>query len=174
MQFMWEVWDKLSGYIVHYGMPLIYALLIFVIGKRIAKVLCSLFEMTMKKARVDATLAVFAKNIVYYTVLLFVFIIALDKIGIDTNSFVALLGAAGLAIGFALQGSLANCAAGVMIIIFQNFLVGDTIEAAGAQGVVVEIQVFNTILSTPDNKRIIIPNAKITSDKIIVTPKMPD
>ena len=87
--------------------------------------------------------------------------------GIETNSFVALVGAAGLAIGFALQGSLANFAAGVMIILFQPFEVGDTIEVGGSKGVVEEIQMFNTLLIVED-RRIIIPNAKITSDKVIV------
>ena len=168
MQVLWEIWDKISGYVIQYGMSIIYALLIFFIGKKLAKVLASLFEMAMGKAKIDKTLTSFAKNIVYYVIMLFVCIAALNKIGIDTNSFVAMLGAAGLAIGFALQGSLANFAAGVMIIVFQFFKVGDTIETAGIVGVVEEIQTFNTILSAPDNKRVIIPNAKITSDKVVV------
>ncbi|MFA6075528.1 MAG: mechanosensitive ion channel domain-containing protein [Negativicutes bacterium] len=171
MQIVWEIWNKLPDYVVQFGVPIVYALLIFVIGKRVAKFLCSLVEMALKKAKVDETLAAFAKNIAYYIVMLFVCIAALNKIGIDTNSFVALLGAAGLAIGFALQGSLANFAAGVMIILFQTFRVGDTIETTGVQGVVHEIQMFNTILDAPDGKRIIIPNAKITSDKVIVSIK---
>ena len=168
---MQGIWDKISGYVIQYGVIFITAILIFVIGKWVARLLSKIVEKTLEKAKVHKTLASFTKNIVYYVILLFVAIAALNKVGIETNSFVALVGAAGLAVGFALQGSLANFAAGVMIILFQPFEVGDTIEAGGAQGVVEEIQMFNTILSAPDNKRIIIPNAKVTSDKVVIFPK---
>ena len=168
---MQGIWDKISGYVIQYGVAFITAILIFVIGKWAARLLSKIVEKTMEKTKVHKTLASFTKNIVYYVILLFVAIAALNKVGIETNSFVALIGAAGLAVGFALQGSLANFAAGVMIILFQPFEVGDTIEAGGAQGVVEEIQMFNTILSASDNKRIIIPNAKITSDKVVIFPK---
>jgi small conductance mechanosensitive channel len=160
-------WDKIAPYIIKYGLSLMMAILIFVIGKWVARVLSKMVEKAMEKARVHKTLASFTKNIIYYVILIFVAIAALNKIGIETNSFVALVGAAGLAVGFALQGSLANFAAGVMIILFQPFEIGDTIEAGGATGVVKEIQMFNIVLSAED-KRIIIPNAKITSDKVIV------
>jgi len=119
----------------------------------------------MEKGKVHKSLASFTKNIVYFIILIFVAIAALNKLGIETNSFVALVGAAGLAVGFALQGSLANFAAGVMIILFQPFEVGDTIETAGSNRKVEEIQMFNTVLLVED-KRIIVPNAKITSDKV--------
>jgi len=122
----------------------------------------------MAKTKVDATLTSFAKQMVYYAILVFVIIAALGKLGVQTNSFVAVIGAAGLAVGFALQGTLSNFAAGVMIILFETFKVGDTIETAGANGKVQEIQIFNTILQSADNKKIIIPNSKITGDKIIV------
>ncbi len=168
---MQGIWDKASGYVIQYGVTFITAILIFVIGKWVARVLSKIVEKAMEKGKVHKTLASFTKNIVYYVILIFVAIAALNKVGIETNSFVALVGAAGLAVGFALQGSLANFAAGVMIILFQPFEVGDTIEAGGASGVVEEIQMFNTILSTLDNKRIIIPNAKITSDKVVIFQK---
>ncbi|MCX5700005.1 MAG: mechanosensitive ion channel [Candidatus Omnitrophica bacterium] len=168
---MQGVWDKISPYVIQYGVPFVTAILIFVIGKWAAKLLSRVVEKTLEKAKVHKTLASFTKNIVYYVILIFVAIAALNKVGIETNSFVALVGAAGLAVGFALQGSLANFAAGVMIILFQPFEVGDTIEAGGAIGVVEEIQMFNTILSASDNKRVIIPNAKITSDKVVVHQK---
>ncbi|PIU40955.1 MAG: hypothetical protein COS99_07775 [Candidatus Omnitrophica bacterium CG07_land_8_20_14_0_80_42_15] len=163
--------DKFYGYVIQYGLSLIAAILIFVIGKWVAKLIAALCERAMEKAKVNKTLASFAKNIVYFGILIFVIIAALGKLGIETNSFVAIIGAAGLAVGFALQGSLANFAAGVMIILFQPFALGDVIEAAGASGTVQEIQIFNTILVTPDKKRVIIPNAKLTSDKITINPK---
>ena len=93
-------------------------------------------------------------------------IAALNRLGIQTTSLIAIIGAAGLAVGLALQGSLANFAAGIMLILFKPFKVGDVIEAGGALGVVTEIQIFNTILNTPDNKRVIIPNNKVTGDNI--------
>jgi small conductance mechanosensitive channel len=165
---MQQTLDKLYGYIVQYGLSFLAAILIFVIGKWAAKLISQLIEKAMSKTKVDATLASFTKNMAYYAILIFVIIAALGQVGIQTNSFVALIGAAGLAVGFALQGTLANFAAGVMIILFETFKAGETIEAAGAMGKVKEIQIFNTILESPDNKRIIIPNSKITGDKIIV------
>jgi len=164
---MQEMWNKALPYLIQYGVNFITAVLIFVIGKWVARLLSRVIEQAMEKGKMHKTLASFTKNIVYYVILIFVAIAALNKIGIETNSFVALVGAAGLAVGFALQGSLANFAAGVMIILFQPFEVGDMIEVAGSTGRVEEIQMFNTILSV-ENKRVIIPNAKITSDKLTV------
>jgi len=165
---MQQTWDKISGYIIQYGLSFLAAIAIFVIGKWVARLVAAISEKAMGKSRVNKTLASFAKNIIFYGLLIFVAIAALNQLGIQTNSFVALIGAAGLAVGLALQGSLANFAAGVMIILFQPFEVGDTIEAGGALGTVEEIQIFSTIISAPDNKRIIVPNAKITGDKITV------
>lgn len=161
-------WDKALAYLIQYGMNFVYAVLIFLIGKWAARLASNMSGVAMTRAKLNETLASFAKNIVYYTILIFVVIAALNKVGIETTSFVALIGAAGLAVGLALQGTLANFAAGVMIILFQPFKVSDEIEAGGAVGVVKEIQIFSTILETKDNKKIIVPNAKITSDKIII------
>ena len=169
---MQGIWDKISEYAIKYGIAFITAVLIFVIGKWVARLVSNLIEKAVDRARIHKTLGSFTKNIVYYVILIFVAIAALNKLGIETNSFVALVGAAGLAVGFALQGSLANFAAGVMIILFQPFEVGDKIETSGALGIVAEIQMFNTII-TVDDKRIIIPNAKITSDKVTVFLKKP-
>jgi small conductance mechanosensitive channel len=166
-----EKWEKILGYVVQYGINVIAALLIFLIGKWVAGMLARLFENMMMKSKVNKTLASFAKNIVYFGILIFVAIAALNKLGVETNSFVAIIGAAGLAVGLALQGSLANFAAGVMIILFQPFEVGDTIEAGGAAGTVDEIQVFSTVIIAADKKRVIVPNAKITSDKITIHPR---
>jgi small conductance mechanosensitive channel len=165
---MQNIWDKVVGYFMQYGLSFVYALLIFIIGKWAARVVSKISGVTMAKAKLNETLASFLKNIIYYILLIFVCIAALNKLGIETTSFVALIGAAGLAVGLALQGSLANFAAGVMLILFQPFKVGNEVEAGGASGIVQEIQIFSTIMKTNDNKTIIIPNAKITSDKIII------
>lgn len=166
-----EKWDKFIGYVVQFGINLLAAVAIFVIGKWVAGILSRAFEKAMMKSRVSETLASFAKNLINYGILIFVAIAALNKLGVETNSFVAIIGAAGLAVGFALQGSLANFAAGVMIILFQPFGVGDTIEAGGAAGVVKEIQIFSTVIHSADNKRVIVPNSKITGDKITINSK---
>jgi small conductance mechanosensitive channel len=158
-------------YLVPYSLSLISAVIIFVAGKWIAKVMSKISGKALEKAKVNLSLASFTKNVVYFGILTFVLIAALNKIGIQTNPFVALIGAAGLAIGLALQGSLANFAAGVMIIFFQPFNVGDDIEAGGAKGVVKEIQIFHTLIISPENYRVIVPNSKITADKITIIPK---
>lgn len=120
----------------------------------------------MERRNVDALLASFTSNIAYVALVAFVIIAALSQLGIQTTSFVAIIGAAGLAIGLALQGSLANFASGVMIIAFRPFKVGDFIEAAGVSGVVEGIQIFSTQMRTGDNKAIIIPNSGITGGNI--------
>jgi len=160
--------QKFLVFAMPFLMKIVYALLILIIGKWAAKIISKIVEKTLMRSKVNKTLATFTKNIAYYGLLIFVVIAALSKIGVETTSFIALIGAAGLAVGLALQGSLANFAAGVMIVIFQPFGVGDVVEVGGASGIVEEIQIFNTIIMAPDNKRIIVPNAKITSDKIIV------
>jgi small conductance mechanosensitive channel len=120
----------------------------------------------MTKNKLDTTIVGFAKNLLYISLLTFIVLAALGQLGIQTTSFMAVLGAAGLAVGLALQGSLANFAAGVLMIIFRPFSVGDFIEGAGVAGTVEEIQIFTTRLNTPDNKVIIVPNAKLTADNI--------
>lgn len=164
---MQEVLEKMYPYIIQYGISFLSAILIFVIGKWVARLVSKLIEKTMAHSKIEKTLVSFTKNMAYYVILIFVVIAALSKVGVQTSSFVALIGAAGLAVGLALQGSLANFAAGVMIIMFEPFKAGNTIEAGGATGVVDEIQIFNTVLHA-DNKKIILPNSKITSDKIVV------
>src|SRR5512136_1599877 len=165
---MQQTWDKIAPFVIQYGLAFVTAILIFVIGKWVAKVIAKFAETAMEKAKVHKTLASFARSIIYYGILIFVALAALNKLGVETNSFIAIIGAAGLAVGLALQGSLANFAAGVMIVIFQPFGVGDLIEAGGVVATVDEIQIFNTIMTTQDNKKVIMPNSKITSDKIII------
>ena len=120
----------------------------------------------MRQGKVDEILVSFTSSVVYVAVVAFVVIAALGQLGVQTASFIAVIGAAGLAIGLALQGSLANFAAGVLMVIFKPFKVGDYIEAAGTAGVVEAIGIFTSTLKTPDNKMIIIPNAKLTADNI--------
>jgi small conductance mechanosensitive channel len=163
-----NILDRGIAYVVQYGLSFVYAILIFIIGKWAANLVSKIAGATMHKAKLNETLTSFLKNIIYYVLLIFVVIAALNKLGIETTSFVAIIGAAGLAVGLALQGSLANFAAGVMLILFQPFKVGEEVEAGGASGVVKEIQIFSTIMETNDKKKIIVPNAKITSDKIII------
>jgi len=168
---MQNILDKAIDYFMKYGLNFVYAILIVIIGKWVARLVSKITGATMHKAKINETLTSFLKNIIYYVLLIFVCIAALNKIGIETTSFVAILGAAGLAVGLALQGSLANFAAGVMLILFQPFKVGDEVEAGGASGLVKEIQIFSTIMEANDKKTIIVPNAKITADKITIHKK---
>ncbi len=164
---MEEILSKLYEYLMTYGLSFLAAILIFVIGKWIARIVSKVIEKVMLKANVEQTLASFTKNIIYFLLLIFVIIAALNKLGVQTTSFIAIIGAAGLAVGLALQGSLANFAAGVMLILFKPFKAGDFIEAGGATGVVSEVQIFNTVLATPDNRKVVIPNSKVTGDNIV-------
>lgn len=150
-----------------FGIKLITALIIFVIGRWVARWLAGLVQKGMAKAGTDSTLGGFLRNIVYIGLLTFVVLAAVAQLGVQTTSFIAVLGAAGFAVGLALQGSLANFAAGVLIIVFRPFKVGDFVEAAGIAGVVEAIQIFTTTLRTGDNKTIVVPNGQITSGTIV-------
>ena len=159
-------WTHFYQLAADFGIRLVAALAIFIIGRWVARWLSRLLEKGMQKAGTDHTLIVFLRNIVYVGLLIFVIIAAIGQLGVQTTSFLAVLGAAGLAVGLALQGSLANFAAGVLIIIFRPFKVGDFIEAGGIAGVVKAISIFTTTLHTPDNKVIIVPNAQVNSGTI--------
>lgn len=161
-----ETIQKISDFALIYGFKLIAAILIFVIGKWAAKAVSSFLEKMMEKANVEKTLATFVRNIIYVALMVFVIIAALNQLGVQTTSFVAIIGAAGLAVGLALQGSLANFAAGVLIILFKPFQVGDFIIAGGTMGTVAEIHIFTTTLNGPDNRKEIIPNAQVTGGNI--------
>lgn len=143
------------------------ALFIYLIGVRIANMASKWALSAAKKAKMDETLSQFLKVLVYYLILIFTFIIALQVLGVPTTSFVAVVGAAGLAIGLALEGALSNFAAGVMLLFFRPFNVGDWTELAGIYGRVERLQIFNTVLVTLDNRTVIIPNGQVTSDPII-------
>ena len=163
---MQDTIDKIYGYMIGYGLDLIAAILIFILGKWLGKIAAKFIEGMLLKTHVDATLAKFVKHLFYGAFMAFVIIAALSKVGVQTTSLVAIIGAAGLAVGLALQGSLSNFAAGVILILFKPFKVGDAIEAGGTMGTVDEIQIFNTVINAPDYRKIIIPNAKITGDNI--------
>jgi small conductance mechanosensitive channel len=164
---MEQYMDKILEMVSLYGVKVITALVVFVVGRWIAKIIRKITSRMMKKAKVEPILIGFTSNMVYIALVAFVIIAALGQLGIQTTSFIAILGAAGLAIGLALQGSLANFAAGFLMVVFRPFSVSDYIEGAGVAGTVEQIQIFTTTLLTPDNKTIIIPNAKLTGDNIV-------
>ena len=158
--------EKLGDWASEYAPHVLAAIVTFVIGMWVAKLLARSGRTVLVRAHVEDTLAKFLTNLGYFALLALVIIAALGKLGVETTSFVAIIGAAGLAVGFALQGSLGNLAAGVMIMLFRPFKSGDVIVAAGHEGIVEEIQVFATVLTTPDNKRIIVPNNAIMAGAI--------
>ena len=161
-----EFLAKLKEFGTDYGFQVLAAIAILIIGRLLAKLISKLTRRLMTKSKVEPTLITFVGNLIYITLLVFVIIAAMAQLGIQTTSFIAVIGAAGLAVGLALQGSLANFAAGVLLLIFRPFKVDDFIEGAGVTGTVEEIGIFTTQLKSPDNKKIIIPNAKITGDNI--------
>lgn len=158
--------DFLASQGISVGLKILQALIIFFIGKWIARLLQKAIVKLLERQKIEPTLVGFVKNIAYIGMLIFVILAALNVLGVQTTSFVAVLGAAGFAVGLALQGGLANFAAGVLMLIFKPFKVGDYIEGAGTGGVVEEIQIFTTQLRTPDNKTIIVPNASFTAGNI--------
>jgi len=162
--------EKVYGYFVEYGLQLIASICIFVVGRWLAKVVSNLLERAMGRSGFHRTPILFVKHLTFYGLLTFTVIAALNKLGVETTSMIAVIGAASLAVGLALQGALSNLAAGLMIILLSLFEVGDTIDAGGAQGLVEEIQIFNTVIITTDKKRVIVPNSKITGDKITIFP----
>lgn len=161
-----ELIEKGSELIIVYGIKVLMALAIFIVGKMIAKWLSGVAAKVMAKKDVDLAIQHFVGSLVYYMLFLIVVIATLGQLGIQTASFVAVVGAAGLAIGLALQGSLANFAAGVLILLFKPFRVGDFIEVAGTAGVVEKITIFTTEMRSGDNKKIIVPNGQATSGVI--------
>ncbi|MFR3328652.1 MAG: mechanosensitive ion channel family protein [Odoribacter splanchnicus] len=155
--------NKLIDLSVSFGSKLLVALLVFLIGRWIVKKLNRLVINILTKRHVEASLATFTKSLVSITLNFTLVIIIISVLGIETSSFIALFASAGVAIGMALSGTLQNFAGGVMILLFKPFKVGDYIEAQGQSGTVKEIQIFNTIITTTDNKVIIIPNGGLST-----------
>ena len=151
---------------IDFGINLAIALAIFYVGKFAVKLVVRAVGKVMQKQGVDETLETFICNLVQASLMIVIVIAAIGAIGIQTTSFIAIFGAAGLAIGLALQGSLSNFAAGVLIVLFRPYLVGDFIEAAGIMGSVEQVQILTTVLKTGDNKQIIVPNSQIMNSII--------
>ncbi|WP_440054205.1 mechanosensitive ion channel family protein [Pseudoalteromonas sp. T1lg65] len=156
-----------SDLIMHYGLQGLIALVIFFVGIKVSRLCSKLTEKAFAKRQVDKAVGAFVANIIYAIVFAATLLMALSQVGIETTSFIAILGAAGLAVGLALQGSLSNFASGVLIIILRPFKSGDYIEAGGRAGSVQKIEIFSTELKTPDNKVIIMPNSAIMSGAIV-------
>ena len=158
--------ETIQTFLLTSGVKLLGAIAIFVIGRWLAGVISRGAEKALTRTGTDKSLTGFAKTLVYYVVFIVAIVAALQTVGVQTTSLVALVGAAGLAIGLALEGALANFAAGVMLLVFRPFKVGDLVEVAGALGHVEELLVFSTILVTLDNKTVIIPNGQVTGTTI--------
>lgn len=161
-RFDWAgLWDSLRTLGMDFGIKAAIAIIIFFVGRSIARLVTKILRNVMQSQEVDKILESFVCNLAYWTLMIFVIIAAINQIGVQTTSLIAVIGAASLAVGLALQGSLANFAAGVLIIMFRPYRVGDFVEAAGISGVVLQVQILTTILITGDNKQIIVPNGQI-------------
>jgi small conductance mechanosensitive channel len=154
--------EVLLGYLLQ----IVAAIVIFYIGRFVAKGVRRFLDKSLLSRGVDKAVVSFVTSIVYVVILIATALMALSQIGVQTTSFIAILGAAGLAIGLALQGSLANFASGILIILFRPFKSGDFIDAGGITGTVDKIEIFQTIMKTPDNKLVIVPNAQVTGSAI--------
>ncbi len=165
-----STWDfdpqTLTDQALALGKSLVVAILIFLIGKWVAGILTNVLRRALRRAKVEETLVGFFANILHALLLVFVVLAALEQLGVDTTSASAIIAAAGLAVGFALQGSLGNFAAGVMMIFFKPIAAGDLVSAGGTFGVVREITLFATIIDTPDGKKVIVPNSGVTGGNI--------
>lgn len=161
-----QIPQMMDTYIIPWGINIVMALVIYIIGKFVVGVLVNVFGKVLARSKYDDMLIDFVKAIVNATLMLFVIVASLDKLGVNTTSMVAIFGAAGLAIGLSLQGSLQNFAAGVMLLVFRPFKADDFINAGGEMGTVNSISIFTTMLTTPDNKQIIVPNGKIYGGNI--------
>jgi small conductance mechanosensitive channel len=165
-----DLWDRIAEFVaargIDLGMDLVAAIAILAVGRWASRLVHRILLRVMDRVNVERTLSRFVANICSTLVIAFVILAAINRLGVDTTSLAAMVAAAGLAVGFALQGSLANFAAGVMLIVFRPFKVGDLVETAGSTGVVEELHIFNTMIRTGDNVQIIIPNSQITGGRI--------
>ena len=167
MGFDWaELIELLKTTGVDLAINIVTAIAIFIIGKWVASLITKAVRSLMQKQEIDKTLETFVTNLVRLVLMVFVIIAAIGAVGIQTTSLIAVLGAAGLAVGLDLQGSLSNFAAGVLIVLFRPYKVGDFVEAAGISGAVVSVQILTTILKTGDNKQVIVPNSQIMDSVI--------
>ena len=149
------------------GISLLMAQAIHIVGRQLVKLILRLITVALEKSKVEDTVRIFVTNLLNTLLMILVFIAAINQLGIETTSIIAVLGAAGLAIGLALQGSLSNFAAGILIVIYRPYKVGDYIEAGNHAGTVKDIQIFSTVLKTPDNKIVVVPNGSIMNGSIV-------
>lgn len=166
MEKITQLFHENNEVLLGYLLQLVLAIVIFYIGRMVAKGVSRLMEKALLARAVDKAVVSFVTGIVYAIILIATALMALSQVGVQTTSFIAILGAAGLAVGLALQGSLSNFASGILIILFRPFKSGDFIDAGGISGTVDKIEIFQTIMKTPDNKLVIVPNAQITSRAI--------
>ncbi|AWG20948.1 mechanosensitive ion channel protein [Flavobacterium faecale] len=159
--------ENLLGIVEKYGFPVLYAILIYLIGSWVIKRITKVLKNVMAKNDYDESLQVFLFNLVTWALKIFLIITVISTLGVETTSLAAVIAAAGLAIGLALQGSLSNFAGGVLIIIFKPYKIGDLIEAQGVLGVVKQIEIFTTKLVTPQNKLAIVPNGAMANGNVI-------
>lgn len=159
--------DTALIYASEYGLKVLFSIAIFILGKIIVKKVTAILKLLMHKAKVDNTLVEFLSNVIYFVLLVVVVLASLSTLGINTASFLAVFGAASLAVGLALKDSLSNIGAAVLIIVFRPFEVGNYIEASGVSGTVEEINLFSTTLVTPNNQTITVPNSTIINSNIV-------
>ncbi len=156
-----KLWAQAQSIGVDFAINLAIAIVIFYLGRMVARLLAKSIRKVMQSQQVDKILESFVCTLAYWLLMAFVIIAAIRQLGIETTSLIAIVAAAGLAIGLALQGSLSNFAAGVLIVLFRPYKVGDFVEAAGVSGVIVQVQILTTVMKTGDNKQIVVPNSQI-------------
>lgn len=164
---------KNQALLVHYAVNIVAAVVILVLGLLAAKLVSGTVSRVMRLRNIDLTVSDFLAALVRYAIIAFTIIAVLGRIGVQTTSVIAVIGAAGLAVGLALQGSLSNFAAGVLLVMFRQFRVGEYVDLGGIAGTVTHVQIFSTTLLSPDNKVIVIPNGKVIAGNIINTSREP-
>lgn len=160
-------WTAVVHFITLYGVKVLASLLIFFVGKKIASLFTMVVVKGMRKSKIDETITSFFSNVIYFGLLVVIILAALSNLGINTTSFLAVLGTAGLAIGLALQGTLSNVGAGILLVFFRPFRIGHFVQVAGENGTVEELNLFSVVLKTSDNKQIIIPNSAVIGKNIV-------
>lgn len=158
--------ERLPELLISFGGKVLVALIIFIVGKWVARMISDVIKRILTKGKMDSTVAQFFGNLIYGVILAFVVIAAIGKLGVQTTSLVAIFGAATLAVGMAMQGTLGNFSSGVMLLIFRPFKVGDSVIAGGITGKVEDIGIFSTTIIPSDGRKVIIPNGKLSNDTI--------
>ena len=162
-----NLWNQLTELLSSFGISFFIALCILIIGRQAIKIIIKIISSALERSNTEDTVRIFVTNLLNTLLMIVVFIAAINQLGIQTTSIIAVLGAAGLAIGLALQGSLSNFAAGILIVIYRPYKVGDYIQADNHLGTVDDIQIFSTVLRTPDNKVVVVPNGSIMNGSIV-------